>query len=210
MTKNDGFLGNAYQASTLSDVGKLYSEWARTYDEELTANGYASPARTAAAMSAAVSDKSQPILDIGCGTGLSGLALQEAGFTHIDGTDFSAEMLALAEEKAIYRQLMQGSVEAPIPAAPDQYSNIAAVGIFSPGHAPASMINDVMALLPRGGCFGFSINDHGLEDSSYRESIAALANAGTATTVFEEYGDHLPGIGLNSVVIVLRKVGNDP
>ena len=82
---------------------------------------------------------------------------------------------------------------------------MAAIGVFSPGHAPAGMIGDVMASLPSGGCFGFSLNDHALEDSSYKEAIAKLADDGVAATVFEEYGDHLPGIGLKSLICVLRK-----
>ena len=73
MTKGDGFLGTAYEGETVADVGKLYADWAATYDAELRDNGYASPARTAAAMGAHVADKSGPLLDIGCGTGLSGL-----------------------------------------------------------------------------------------------------------------------------------------
>lgn len=163
MTKSDGFLGAAYDASTLADVGKLYCSWAATYDAELSANGYASPTRTAAAMAAHVADKSDPLLDIGCGTGLSGAALLETGFSTLDGTDFSAEMLAIAEGKAIYRQLVQGSIEAPVLVTTEKYSNMVAVGVFSPGHAPSSMIGDVIALLPPDGCFGFSINDHALE-----------------------------------------------
>ena len=64
---------------------------------------------------------------------------------------------------------------------------------------------DDTALLPSGGCFGFSLNDHALEDGSYKDAIAKLADDGVAATVFEEYGDHLPGIGLNSLICVLRK-----
>ena len=67
------------------------------------------------------------------------------------------------------------------------------------------MIGDVIALLPPGGCFGFSLNDHALQDDSYKQTIAQLAAANIATIVFQEYGDHLPGIGLNSLIFVLKK-----
>ena len=49
--------------------------------------------------------KSNRILDYGCGTGLSGLALQLVGFKNIDGLDVSKEMVSLAEKKSIYRNL---------------------------------------------------------------------------------------------------------
>lgn len=205
MTKKDGVLGSAYDASTLADVGKLYGTWAATYDEELIANGYASPRRTAAAMADHVADPTAPLLDIGCGTGLSGAALRDAGFSTIDGTDMSPEMLALAGHKGIYRNLVPSTLEDPLPAAPGSYADMTAIGVFSPGHAPAALITDVLALLAPGGCFGFSLNDHALEDPSYRQTIDRVVAAGAAAIAFEDYGDHLPGIGLKSQVVVLKK-----
>ena len=52
-----------------------------------------------------VTDQSEFILDYGCGTGLSGYALQAVGFENIDGLDISQEMVRLAEKKLIYRSL---------------------------------------------------------------------------------------------------------
>lgn len=205
MTKKDGVLGSAYDASTLADVGKLYGTWAATYDEELITNGYASPRRTAIAMADQVGDPSAPLLDIGCGTGLSGAALRNAGFSSIDGTDMSPEMLELAGHKEIYRQLIPSTPEAPLPAAPGDYANMTAIGVFSPGHAPPELITDVLALLAPGGCFGFSLNDHALEDPAYKEMIDSEVAAGHAAIAFEDYGDHLPGIGLKALIVVLKK-----
>jgi predicted TPR repeat methyltransferase len=54
------------------------------------------PHRIAAALKPYV-QPSDRILDFGCGTGLSGLALQNAGFTNIDGLDISAPMLEKAK-----------------------------------------------------------------------------------------------------------------
>lgn len=206
MTRKDGVLGTAYDASTLANVGELYGTWAATYDEELIANGYASPRRTAAAMAAHVADRSAPLLDIGCGTGLSGAALRDAGFSTIDGTDMSPEMLALAGHKEVYRRLVPSSLEDPLPATPGSYVDMTAIGVFSPGHAPSGMITDVLALLAPGGCFGFSLNDHALEDPSYKQTIDDVVANGQASVAFEDYGDHLPGIGLNALIVVLKKV----
>jgi len=46
-----------------------------------------------------------PVLDVGCGTGVSGLFLRDVGFADIHGSDFLPEMLALAKEKDIYNTL---------------------------------------------------------------------------------------------------------
>ncbi len=205
MTGQGKFFDRAYDLENAEQTRRLYDEWGASYDEELRAAGYASPARTAAAMAEAVADKAAPLLDLGCGTGMSGEALRAAGFTVIDGTDFSAEMLAAAETKGVYRKLTKGDLNTPIPARAGDYANAAAVGVFSPTHAPPEMIDAVMALLPPGGCFGFSLNDHALAEPAYEERIGALVEADSVEVVSDAYGDHLPQIGLKAKIYVLRK-----
>lgn len=206
MTEPTNFLDNAYELDSSDKTREYYRQWARSYDDELKANGYASPARVAAAMAAHVADLTAPILDLGCGTGLSGQALRDQGFTTIDGTDFSQEMLAVAQSKDLYRATAKGDLNNPIPAAKGDYQNFAAVGVFSPGHAPPEMIPSVVDLLPQHGCLGFTLNDHALEDARYETFISDLAEAGTVEVALKEYGDHLPGIGLKATVYILRKL----
>lgn len=202
-----GFLDCAYAVEDSEATKALYRDWAASYEDEVRANGYVTPARCAEALAGLVSDKDAPLLDLGCGTGLSGEAFKAAGFNTIDGTDFSEEMLAHARRKpGLYRNLIRGDLNNPLPAKAGDYAHIAAVGVFSPSHAPAAMIDQVMALLPPGGCFVFSLNDHALEDPSYDERIRALADAGTAEVAFREYGDHLPKQGIKAEVCILRKI----
>ncbi len=205
MTKKKAYLDQAYELDSADKTRAFYSKWAETYDEELRANAYASPARVAGAMAAAVSDRTAPLLDLGCGTGLSGEALSQAGFTTLDGTDFSREMLAIAKGKSIYRSIVESDADRPVPAAKGDYQNFTAVGVFSPGHAPPDLIATVVELLPAGGCFGFTLNDHALEEPAYLATIERLVGAGTIAVAFEERGDHLPRIGLQAVVYVLRR-----
>jgi predicted TPR repeat methyltransferase len=200
------FFDRVYDLDDAEKTRALYSEWAQSYDHDLRNNNYATPRRTAEAMAAAVEDKTAPLLDLGCGTGLSGEAFRDAGFSCVDGSDFSKEMLDVARDKGLYRTLVVGDLNRPIPAEPGEYANIAAVGVFSPGHAPPEMTDAVVAVLPKGGCFGFSLNDHALEDPGYMRHIEALVEKGEVEIVFDEYGDHLPGIGLKSKVMVLKKL----
>ncbi len=205
-TGRGGFLDDAYELDGSEATQAFYGEWAETYEAEIKANGYVTPTRCAAALAAHAADAGAPLLDLGCGTGLSGEAFRAAGFAVIDGTDFSAEMLAYARDKpGVYRRLTLGDLTRPIPADPGEYANVAAVGVFSPGHAPASMLDAVLALLDRGGCFVFSLNDHALADPSFEARIAANVDAGIAEVAFQEYGDHLPGTGLRASVYVLRR-----
>ena len=50
------------------------------------------------------------ILDIGCGSGLSGNGLRSIGFNLVDGVDASQKMLDTARPKKIYRNLIQGKL----------------------------------------------------------------------------------------------------
>lgn len=201
----EGFLDKVYDLENREDTKALYADWAATYDAETRANGYVSPRRCAEALARFVEDRAAPILDVGCGTGLSGEAFAAAGFTTVDGTDFSPEMLAVAERKGVYRRLFPGAVESPLPVAPGDYAHVAAVGVFSPSHAPASLMDDALALLPRGGCFVFTLNGHALQDPSYTGRVRELVDAGGADLMMRERGPHMPKIGLEAEVVVLRK-----
>jgi predicted TPR repeat methyltransferase len=198
-------LGAAYEVETKDETQQLYDDWAEGYAAEMAANGYAAPARVAAALAKFADDAGAPVLDLGCGVGLSGAALRDAGLTCVDGTDFSDRMLDAARRSGVYRAVIQGDLEAPLPAAPDQYTHMTAVGVLNPGHAPAAMIEAVMAVLPRGGCFAFTLNDHAMKDPTYVGRIRELIDTGYAAVLFKEHGDHLPGIGLMAEVWVLRR-----
>lgn len=200
------YLDTAYELGDLESTRAFYADWAESYDAEVADNGYATPQRCAAALASAVQSLDGRVLDIGCGTGLSGIALRAAGFTRIDGTDLSQEMLDRATERdGVYDELFLGLTRDPLPISPGSYDNTAAIGVFSPGHAPPETLDKVMSFLPAGGCFVFSLNDHALEDPAYADKIDEVVASGVATEVFREHGPHLPGIGLESTVIVLRK-----
>ncbi len=206
-TQTPAFLDRAYGLSTGAQTREHYRAWAASYDAEVLANGYVTPQRCAEALRALVADRDAPILDIGCGTGLSGEALRSAGFRTIDGTDFSAEMLDVARGKdGLYRSLTLGNVEEPLPGAAGDYAHMAAIGVFSPGHAPAGLIDAVLARLPAGGCFVFSLNDHALADASYNTAIDAVVGARLGEVAFREYGPHLPARNLQCDVVVMRRL----
>lgn len=197
-----GFLDKVYDARDAASTRTLYNDWSATYEAEVGENGYATPGRCAAALAEHVSAKDTPILDFGCGTGLSGLALTLAGFTVVDGVDLSADMLKVADEKNVYRTLATIEADDPIPPG---YAIYAAIGVIGAGAAPISVLHAILHALPKGGHFVFSFNDHALEDPTNEAAIAEWTDCGAARLLFKDYGDHLPGIGLKSNVYILEK-----
>lgn len=200
------FLSKSYGKSTAASIRDHYDAWSESYDKEITENGYATPGRCAAALAQFVDDKTEQILDFGCGTGLSGLALRLAGFKVIDGLDLSADMLKSADETGIYRNLDQIEPDANLPRPDGIYSNIAAIGVIGAGAAPISVFHVLMRALPATGKIVFSFNDHALADPTNEDAITAWVDRGAARILFKEYGDHLPGINLKSNVYVIEKL----
>lgn len=192
------FLDRAYDASTTRETRALYDGWAATYDAEVGGHGYATPARCAEAL-ARHAPLIEPVLDIGCGTGLSGVALRARGFGAIDGADPSPEMLVHAEATGAYRALRVSDPDDPFE--PGAYRLIAAIGVIGIGAAPAALLDRAWDALPDGGLLCLSLNDHALAVPEFPARIEALRRH----VLFEEYGPHLPGIDLMSRVYVLRK-----
>lgn len=207
MSSDDkGFLDGAYDLTDVKKTGEHYDKWAATYEQELLKKGYVTPQRCAAALAKHVADLTGPLLDLGCGTGLSGLALRDAGFTTIDGFDYSKEMLAGARAKTgVYRALDWIDMSVPLPFEVGRYANACAAGVVNPGHAPIEAIRYTMDVLPPGGCFALSLNDHALEEH-FDEGVRDVVADGVAQLLFEEHGPHIPGINLESTVYVLRKL----
>ena len=202
----DGFLNKAYKARDAESTRTLYDDWAASYEAEIDKNGYATPGRCADALRTVIDDASLPVLDFGCGTGLSGLALKLAGFKFIDGVDLSSGMLAQARDKEIYRELYQIEAGEPLAHAPGSYAAIAAIGVIGAGAAPIATFDILMNGLAPGGMLVFSFNDHALEDPAHEAKLQDYLDHQKAVLRFKEYGDHLPGIGLNANVYVIEKL----
>ena len=201
----DKFLDRVYGDVTPETSNEIYDAWAKTYEAEVGENGYATPRRLARALALHMPNPAEPILDFGCGTGLSGLALKEAGLTTFDGMDPSAEMLDRAREKSIYRRLTEIEITDPKPIPHDEYKAITAIGVIGTGAAPASTFDLVLNALPKGGLFGVSLNDHALSEKIYEAAMSRWLDTGAARLLFKKYGPHLPARNIKSNVYILEK-----
>ena len=199
------YLDKIYSADS-ADLRPFYAQWAQSYDQEVGENGYVTPLRIAEALARHVKDLSIPILDYGCGTGVSGQAFQEVGFLTIDGVDISAEMLEVAAKKKIYRHLEVFAPETGPNVKLGAYQIIAAVGVIGAGAAPLAVLNKILALLAPKGLLVFSFNDHTLEDPAYDGLVEDYVNQGQAVLHLKEYGNHLPKQKINSNIYILEKL----
>ena len=205
MTDKEIDLSGAYKITNPDEAQEFYQGWAEGYEAEVALNEYITPQRCAEALIRHAAAPWAPIMDLGCGTGVSGLALKAAGFECIDGYDFSPAMLDKAAEKSLYRDLRIADLSKPLEIAEGVYQNAAAIGCVTPECMPPTVLDEILSKLPQGGALAFSVNDRSAADGTITGRIMTLTDCGAADLVFKEYGEHLPGIGLKATVYVLKK-----
>ena len=201
----EAFLKQSYKLETVDHTRDYYRDWAASYDAEITENGYQTPRRCAQALARHCDNPEASILDIGCGTGLSGLAFRSAGFVNLSGNDLSQEMLDIAKTRDIYTNLTLADLNHPLDFAQGSFDVIAAVGVISVGHAPPTAIEQMFDKLGPGGFFVFSINDASIADGSFIPAVDRLLTRDNAQLCESEYDVHLPKIDMKSYVYVIKK-----
>jgi len=185
MTKPD--LDGAYALQTPEESLKLYGDWAETYDESFAnASGYQLPEAVAEAF--ARSGGEGPVLDVGAGTGLVGIALRGLGVELIDGTDISSAMLAEAALKDCYENLFEGDLTAILDVEDGTYKGIVSAGTFTHGHVGPDAFDELLRVSASGALFALSINAEHFEARGFAAK-------------FETLGDQIQGLTLHETVI---------
>lgn len=203
---SDKFLKDTYNLSSVQETQEHYQKWAASYDSEVGGQTYVTPDRVAAALWPYIQDADTPILDYGCGTGLSGIALHKVGFRAIVGMDPSPEMLEGAEAKDVYLTLIPFDISDAEPVETGAYRAIAAIGVVGVGAAPPKTFDLLMNALPRGGYLALSFNDHTLADHAYTSRLNDWLDMGHARLLFREHGPHLVGMDMKSDVYIIEKL----
>lgn len=189
---------------TVDETIGVYRDWAQSYDRDVTARGYHTPRRLAEALAPFLPPDDRPVLDFGCGTGISGAALRAASITPVHGTDITAEMVDIARTREIYARLWVGAPGA-VPASPGTYRAIAAAGVVSLGAAPPETLDDLVAALAADTVLALSFNDPTLADGRFDAALQAHVDAGRLEILTRQHGPHLDDMNMGSDVIVARR-----
>ena len=199
------FLNQTYRLETQEETLAHYEAWADTYDEEITENNYAQPSRCASALAQFSTIDEINVLDIGCGSGLSGLALNDFGFKNIDGCDFSPSMLEKAKSTNVYQKLFLADINEELDIEEETYDAVCAVGVLAFAHVRTEALRQMLRVVKSKGLLVIGLNEHYWEGGSVGEKIRELSEGDEAELLFEEFGDHLPGADIGGWVAVLRK-----
>ena len=167
-----------YDATTNHELEEAYDGWAERYEADLAGFGYRTPAVAAGMFARHVPAGARPLLEAGCGTGLLGHALSDIGFADIVGMDSSRGMLDAAGRKGAYSRLVQGRLGEPLDFADGQFAATAAIGVFSPGHAPAEGFGELIRVTRPGGVVLFSIRHDTDAETGFAARADTLAGEG--------------------------------
>jgi SAM-dependent methyltransferase len=184
-------------------VAERYDEWAATYDDELRGWGYDAPTQAAQLLVGIPAHQQSPagsvldgaVLDIGCGTGLTGVALHTLGVSVIDGLDLSEASLAVAEARGVYRTLQRHDFnESPLPFADGSYTAAQCVGVMSYAHDPRSLILDACRVVRPGGTVVFTQRSDLWAEHNVAGILNDLRADGTlAEVTWSEPQPYMPG-----------------
>jgi len=178
-------LGSVYAAGSHDDTAKAYADWAATYDGETAALGYALPFQVLAWVTRYVPAGDGPILDAGCGTGLSGPTLKVLGYDAIEGLDLSPDMLAIAGSRGAYGKLTEAALGDPLPWPDGHFRAFFSTGVFTISHAPASGLYELARITRKGGHAIFTVRDQVLDSGGFRQVFADLERKQTWRLVEE-------------------------
>ena len=166
-------LADAPEKAPPAYVATLFDQNAETFDAMLVDQlGYHVPMMIREALAARGLGPFARLLDLGCGTGLTGESLRDLA-AHRTGVDLSEGMLAVADDKDVYDELYVGDAEGFLVASEGESWDLIAATDVLPYLGPVEgLFAAAAARLAPGGVFAFST-----------ETMAPEAFAGRAWTI---------------------------
>lgn len=160
------------------NIAAYYDRWADNYDQTLKQWRYDAPERVAQLVQGQISPDSQ-ILDVGCGTGLCGKALSEAGFKLIDGIDVSRDSIKTAQASGGYRNLQLADLQRlPLSIPGQQYNALICVGVMT--YLPDSLatLTEFCRIVKPGGLVALTQRSDLYVERSFEKTLNKLAAQG--------------------------------
>lgn len=155
-------------------VRKLFDEFSGTFDESLQQVAYNGPEQLLALAEQHVPEEvvgELDVLDLGCGTGLSGLQFSRLS-RHLKGIDISPQMVEEARKRGVYDEIVVSELLDALVKHQGDTDVAVAADTFPYLGDLESVFLSVSSALRSGGLFLFCVETHD-DDSDYRLSSTA-------------------------------------
>ncbi len=184
------------------EVGRLYRQWAESYDSDLEAFGYVAPAIGVSIFQGLIPSKTAVVHDAGCGTGKVGELLASAGYKNLHGRDFSDDMLAVANSRGCYLSLSQADYTKPLSLKSNCFDGIISIGVYTK-RFKGNFLQEVLRLLKPAGWIVFSCRPLYFEE--VLESLKLLHTEGAISKSSIVCNDYMTGQNASAYYIALNK-----
>ena len=182
-------LDEAYSVKTPDDNRRLYAKWAATYESSFVdAKQYRYPKAIAEVFNDVLPPVNR-VLDIGTGTGLTGMYVTRLRpAVVIDGMDISPEMLAQAKLKTredgsvVYRTLYERDLTVAVPNENAPYEALFSSGTFTHGHLGPECLRNLLPLLAHDGWLVVGVNNEHFESKGFAGELESLVALGAIQT----------------------------
>ncbi len=202
----DAFVKGAYGLDGTDAAKAFYGEWSGAYDDRMVGElGYVGPDRISRMLAAHLDDVATPVLDIGCGTGLTSVHLAEQGFRAIDGIDITPEMLERARERGIYRHLIRADLTKPLDLDDASYGAAVSSGTFTCGHVGPEPLPEIVRVLRPGGLMAITIHQDIWEAKGFKAMLGGFESDGAIATVENRLDEVFEGQGPAVHYLIYRK-----
>ena len=174
----------AYNIEDEASMVAFYEKWATDYDRVMLDElGYESPIRIAQHLRQHLPDATSAIFDVGCGTGLTCVFLAEQGYENLDGIDLSPDMVRVAGERGIYRELLVGDVNHPLEREDASYDGVISSGTFTHGHVGPDPMDEIFRILKPGGILACTVHQDLWESMGFKHKFESLVDSGIAEQI---------------------------
>ncbi|MCB1000367.1 MAG: class I SAM-dependent methyltransferase [Ilumatobacteraceae bacterium] len=183
----DEMLAAVYAADGPEANRSLYARWAATYETGfVTDRRYGYPEQVVSVFAEhglAGVGEGDAVVDVGCGTGLAGVALRRRAAVAVDGLDISPEMLQHAASKQhdgvpVYRELIEVDLTQPLRIESGTYAGVVSVGTFTHGHVGPASLDEVLRIVRPGGVAAIGINAAHFAAAGFGEAFDHLGSSG--------------------------------
>ena len=189
------------------DKQALFDDWAPTYDHDLVNElGYVADAEACRRLETRIPDRQARILDAGCGTGLVGRRLHEAGYTDLHGSDYSQKMLEQARTTGAYRTLAQHDLTQPVQT-DELYDAAIAVGLFAFSVPSAEHLVNITCSLKLGGIAMVTVNGKAWREVDWPAKLDGFDQKFPQARLVEiETIDYLTTEGIDGRLLTVKRV----
>ena len=176
------------------ETAAYYDAWAENYNQTLAQWNYQSPTIVATMLKGEVLPD-DPVLDAGCGTGLSGKALHSAGFRRVTGIDISQASLDVAAQAGVYERLQQVNMQqAPLPLQTDEFAAAQCVGVLTYVPDTDAILREFCRIVRPGGLIAFTQREDLFNERDVAGVMQTLDDEGLLTRLsVSEPQAYLPG-----------------